>query len=95
MKHGAVIVRGGSVLSVGVNTGRNHPTVFDNSAEMSLFSSVHAESMALRIARRTVGATMYIARVNKQGVPRLSRPCNRCFIELLQAGIKEIVYTVN
>lgn len=95
MRHGALIVRGGSVLSMGVNRDRNHPHCFGDISLAETFASVHAEIAALNQAHGTVGATIYIARVNKAGLPRLSRPCDRCFIELVQADIKEMVYTTN
>jgi deoxycytidylate deaminase len=95
IRHGAILVRGGSVLSCGTNRDRNCPSVFDNSHDKSRHSSLHAEMAAIKKASTTslVGATIYVARVNKQGLPRMSRPCNHCYVEILRAGIKEIVFT--
>jgi deoxycytidylate deaminase len=95
MRHGALIVRGGSVVSMGINRDRNHPHCFGDISLAGLYASTHAEMAALHVAKAVNGATIYIARINKAGLPRLSRPCDRCFISLLQAGIKEMVYTTN
>lgn len=87
-RHGAVIVKGGRVLAVGVNKFRNHPQFvkrFD-------CCSVHAEIDAIRRAGECVGATIYVARVTSRG-PALSRPCNVCYAGICKAGIKEIIYT--
>lgn len=94
MRHGALIVRGGSVISMGVNHDRNFPTVFGDLSLAQSFASVHAEISALNQTKNPEGAVIYIARVNKAGIPRMSRPCDRCFIKLIQAGIKEIIYTI-
>lgn len=92
MKHGAVIVKGGRVLSVGLNKFRNHPTIIP-SEYIKTSCSTHAEIDALRKVSNVRGATMYIARVNKSGQERLSRPCDYCFEALIDAGITKIVYT--
>jgi len=92
-RHGCVIVKSGRVVAAQVNTFRNNP---DNMSEDHIKSgcTVHAERNAIRRAGANAeGSTMYIARVNKQGVTRLSRPCNNCYVALMKAGVKEIVYT--
>jgi deoxycytidylate deaminase len=92
MKHGAVIVRGGSVISVGINKNRNHPSIVSNE-HIKIHCSVHAEIDALRKVKSAKGAIIYVARVNKKGQDRLSRPCARCSKAIEQAGIKKVVYT--
>lgn len=96
MKHGAVIVRGGSVLACGVNKARNHPSLLESAESIRLNASTHAEADALRKLRYEVqpGATIYVARVNKYSLARMSRPCDMCMKDLLRYGIKEVVYTV-
>lgn len=97
MRHGAVLVRGGSVLSTGINRNRNHPLVFDPIEDARDSASTHAEMVALRKRWPATlrGATLYVARINKAGESRMSRPCNRCYMELVRAEIKEIVFTTN
>lgn len=92
MKHGAVIVRGGSVISVGINKNRNHPTVV-SSEHIKTHCSVHAEVDAIRKVKNAKGATIYVARVNKSGGDLLSRPCDRCHKAIKDAGIRKVVYT--
>jgi len=91
MKHGAIIVLGGAIQSCGINKRTNDPEFHPNLPWLS----EHAEAAAIRKARRTVGATIYIARVNKRGNLRMSRPCSGCMDALRKAGIKKIVYTID
>lgn len=94
-RHGAVIVRAGSVLSVGINKWRNDVSL---SSEMHLDGrsediSVHAEIDALSRVSNPAGATLYVARINKKGNARLSKPCSSCAVALKNAGISKIIYT--
>lgn len=93
VQHGAVIVKGGRVLAVGVNTHRNHPSVV---TEPVADCTVHAEMAALRSLsslESARGATIYVARLGASKTPRLSKPCTRCSGALENAGVKKIVYT--
>ena len=92
MKHGAVIVKGGRVLSVGINKFRNHPAIIESDM-IKTSCSVHAEIDALRKIKDARGATIYVARVNKGGLERLSRPCDHCYNAIDRAGISKIIYT--
>lgn len=92
MKHGAIIVKNGRVLGTGINKNRNHPTIV-SSEHIKSHCSVHAEIDALKKAKNVKGATIYIARVNKRGQDRLSRPCDQCYNEIVKSGIKKIIYT--
>lgn len=92
MKHGAVIAKSGRVLATGTNKERNHPTIV-SSEHIKTHCSVHAEIDAIKRAGNTRGATIYIARVNKRGQARMSRPCDSCYQEIIKSGIKKIVYT--
>lgn len=88
-KVGAVIVRGGNVLSVGVNRYRNHP-----SKVMSLDGvSYHAEEVAIRRAGDVAGATIYVARVTKSGHMGMAMPCERCQELLYDNGLHTAVWT--
>jgi len=92
MKHGAVIVKGGRVLATGMNKERNHPLIV-SSEHIKTHCSVHAEIDALKKAGNVRGATMYIGRVNRRGQERNSRPCDKCYVSIINSGIKKIVYT--
>ena len=95
MRHGAVIVKGGSVLSVGYNKQKNNPEIFGDAGgeEARQNSTVHAEIDALSRVSDAKGAIVYVARINKRGAPALSRPCNNCYESLRDAGVKRVVFT--
>lgn len=93
-RHGAVIVRGGSVLSVGVNKWKNVFPLDIPCPEYNPNISIHAEVDALSRCADPRGATIYIARVNKSGKERMSRPCIDCEKALIKAGIKKVIYTL-
>lgn len=91
-RHGCIIVSGGAVQSMGVNTYRNQPGIVDNVDCLS----VHAEINALkRVKRNLSGAVVYVSRINNKGESRQSRPCPACLKALKDAGCKRIVYTIN
>lgn len=92
MKHGAVIVKGGRVLATGINKERNHPMKV-SSEHIKTHCSVHAEIDALKKVDDARGATIYVARVNRKGQERNSRPCSYCYEDLKSSGIKKIIYT--
>jgi deoxycytidylate deaminase len=92
-RHGAVVVKGGRVLSQGWNLLKNDP---NNVSEQYItqFCSVHAEQMALARCKNPAGATVYVAR-NKSGRERFSKPCETCHAALEAAGVARVVYTVD
>lgn len=91
MRHGAVVVLGGSVQAVGFNKRTNNPHTHKDLHWLS----EHAEMAALRRCKRTQGATIYVARLNKHDQQRMSRPCPKCMKLIVEAGIKRIVYTID
>lgn len=91
MKHGCVIVLGGSVQAMGINKRTNDPFIHQNLHWLS----EHAEMAALRRCKRTKGAVLYVARVNNRGQERMSKPCSKCAKLLKEAGIKKVVYTID
>lgn len=93
MRHGAVVVKNGNVLSVGTNIDKNHPNVV-SPEHIKPGCSVHAEVAAMRRVRGDLsGATIYVARVSKAGLPALSRPCSACERAIDAAGIKRVVWS--
>lgn len=91
-RHGAVIVKGGRIISTGTNKFRNDPLNVQ-SEYIKTSCSVHAEIDAIKKVSDLRGATIYVARVNKQGRPALSRPCDNCFEEIQRVGIRKVVHT--
>lgn len=96
-RHGAIVVRGGSVLAIGVNKWRNDITMAGllHDQGRSTDISIHAEIDALSRVSNPRGATIYVARVNRTGKARLSKPCINCAKALKKAGVSKIVYTLN
>jgi deoxycytidylate deaminase len=91
--HGAVVVKGGRVIGTGYNRNRNHPNIV-SPEHIKTECSIHAEESAIRDAGYDVrNAVIYVARVNKHGEDRNSRPCPRCHEMIKEYGIKRIVYT--
>lgn len=87
IKHGAVLVKGGSVVAVGFNKPRN------NSVTGGGFYTTHAEIDCINQAGKTLGATLYVARINSRGAPMFSRPCENCMKAIQKAGIRKVYYT--
>lgn len=91
--HGAVIVKGGRVLGLGFNVNRNHPKSV-SPEHIKTDCSWHAEEQAIKDAGENIkGSIIYVARVNKQGRDRDSRPCEKCYKLIKNSGIKRIIYT--
>ncbi len=91
--HGAVVVKGGRVIGTGYNRNRNHPMIV-SPEHIKTNCSIHAEESAIRDAGYDVkNAVIYVARVNKHGEDRDSKPCQRCSALIEESGIKRIIYT--
>lgn len=86
-RHGAVVVKNGRVLGSAPNLLKNDPRYVDFH-----HSSIHAEVAALRRARFPRRATVFIARINKVGALRYSKPCPSCQ-ELIDGLQCRVVYT--
>lgn len=91
--HGAVVVKSGRVMGTGYNKDRNHPAIV-SPEHIKSDCSYHAEQVAIREAGDNLrGAIIYVARVNKNGQDRNSKPCPRCNKLIQDAGIKRVVFT--
>lgn len=92
-RHGAVIVKNGRVMSLGINKWRNKGLEQEHAYWLDILT-VHAERDALSRVSDARGAVVYIARVGKEGERLMSRPCWRCMKALAEAGVKRVIYTV-
>lgn len=92
--HGAVVVKSGRVLGTGFNKYRNNPH-YVSPEHIKTDCSFHAEEVAIRDAGEdnVRGATIYVARVNRQGKDRDSKPCPRCSRLIERVGIKRVIFT--
>lgn len=95
-KHGAVLRKSGKTIAVGVNYGVNDPAYLTDEVAAE-HAAVHAEVAALNSARKIdlTGATIYVARVIKNGEPRMSKPCERCQKALKARGVRKVFYTLD
>ena len=91
-RHGAVVVKAGKPVSLGVNKWRNRGLQMD---KFENILTTHAEADALSRAGNVKGAVLYIARAGRNNEPLFSRPCRHCMAAIKAAGIKRIIYTTN
>lgn len=92
-KHGAVVVKSGRVVGTGYNKERNSPFIV-SPEHIKPHCSRHAEYLAIKEAgSNSSGAILYVARVNRQGQDRISRPCRLCQAQIEKNNIKRVIYT--
>lgn len=83
-----IVVRKGRVIGKGFNSTMTHPD------SPHPWSCRHAEWNAFISAQRNIkGATVYVFRENKSGVPSMARPCSSCFKLLVENGAKLVIYS--
>lgn len=98
-RHGALVVKGGSIISVGCNhcDFSKHAGLSRDYNEYSI-GSLHAEISALRGLSKDVtqGSTVYVVRIGKSdGLFRISAPCAMCVRALYNAGVKRVIFSVD
>lgn len=98
-RHGAILVKGGSILSVGCNHPdfSKHAGLHRDYTEYNV-GSLHAEIAALRGLPKNVtqGSIAYVVRLgNVFGEFRMSMPCQMCLSALYVADVKRVVFSVN
>ncbi len=86
-KHGAIVVKHGRVIGSSTNKTKNDPKYVD-----WRHASIHAEIAALKQARFQTRSTIYVARINRLGEPRYSKPCANCQ-EVLDSYKIKVVHT--
>lgn len=92
-KHGAVVVKSGRVVGLGYNKARNHPDVVTEGRHR-VECGYHAEAVAIKEAGKNArGATIFVARINRQGEDLLSKPCELCQKTIEESGLKSVIFT--
>lgn len=89
---GAVLVKGGRVISTGYNQLRYTSSKTPRRHEQSL----HAEQACILRAPHNTdfkGSILFISRVTKDGKHALAKPCPFCTALLKSLSIKKVVYT--
>jgi len=96
-KHGAVLVKGGSVINTSANKNRLVSFGSRFCKDHDGVATLHAELGAILGIDRNIteGATLYVARVGKDGGFRLSKPCSMCTAAMKHVGVKRVYWTIN
>ena len=96
-RHGAVLVKGGSVINTSANKNSYAPWGNRFRKRDCGHATHHAElGCILGLDRSaTKGATIYVVRIGKRGDLKLSKPCDMCREVLQHVGVKKVVYTIN
>ncbi len=97
IRHGAVLVRGGSVLNTSFNKDKFNSFGSRFRDHDTGLATLHAEiGCVLGLAKNvTSGTDIYVCRINKRGDFRYSKPCAMCHQALKHVGIKRVYYTTN
>ena len=95
---GAVVVRGGRIIGTGVNQmGKTHPLMNRYRLNPGWSPGLHAEVCAcLGISLATLeGASIYVARIRRDGSLALAEPCLICKRFLAGVGIATTYWSNN
>jgi tRNA(Arg) A34 adenosine deaminase TadA len=95
-KHGAVLVKGGSIISVSHNV--SIPSKFADRYKIhGGIATRHAEiNCVLGLDKKvTSGAVLFVVRVSRGGNLRLSKPCPMCRSVLEYVGVKKVYYSID
>lgn len=95
-RHGAVLVKGGSVINVASNS-KNFSSFGNRFREECGHATHHAELGAILgvDSSTTNGSVIYVVRINKKGELRMSKPCKMCHQVLKFVGVKKVIYSLD
>jgi len=63
-------------------------------AEQSNYGKFRHGAILVNMDRSiTQGSTIYVVRINREGLPRMSKPCPMCEGAMKHVGVKKVVYT--
>ena len=95
--HAAIIYRGGSILSIGINKPKRNRYVDLHAHHPDC--NMHAEIDAILKIRKKInlkGAKIMVARAKKDDMlPGNSKPCIMCSSIIKNHGIKRVYYTIS
>jgi len=94
-RHGAVLVKGSSVRSISCNKHRHCSFGARFRKDGRGQATLHAELGAILGMERstTQGSTVYVARINREGEARISKPCPMCEAAMRHVGVRRVYYT--
>ena len=96
-RHGAVLVKGSSVLNVSINKN-SHARLGKRFRKRGCGHATHHAELGciLGLDRTTTrGADLYVVRIGKAGELRLSKPCEMCEAVLRHVGVRRVFYSIN
>jgi len=96
-RHAAICLDNkGRIVSWATNSRKTHPLQAEYARRTGKEQkvSLHAEIAALIRARDDI-ETVVVARINKRGDLRNSRPCPICRLALEEAGVKEVWFSTD
>ena len=96
-RHGAVLVKGGSVLNWSANQNKVQRWAQRFRSHGCGHATHHAELGAvLGVARdKTTGSAVYVVRISKKGSLLMSKPCEMCQELLRHVGVKRVFYSID
>ena len=98
-RHAAIITRGASVISKGINKAKRNAFVSIYSYHKNPGCDIHAEVDAILRARKKSdlrGTRLFVARVSRTGIKiSNSRPCPMCINVMQKYGIIKAYYSIN
>jgi deoxycytidylate deaminase len=95
-KHAAILVKNGTILSVGVNY--HNPIILREFESMFRlgYRNIHAEADCYWrlgcVQKKTAGSTIYVYGENRNGKPTFSKPCASCQALLRTMRVKRVVF---
>ena len=97
LRHGAVLVRGGSVINIAWNKDEYTSIAQRFRPHDCGPATRHAEAQCVMglSKSQTSGADIFVCRINRHGEFRMSKPCLMCHTLLKSVGIKRVFYTTN
>ena len=90
----AVIIFGSKIISLGYNKTKTHPLV----RKFSKQGTIHAEIDAiLKVSNEEIlkKCDIFVYRINKKGICKISKPCPLCTQVLHMYGIKKAYWTTS
>lgn len=93
---GALVSKGGRILATGHNY-IGHCSVVARPFKESTHAEVAAIAKLLRARRASDldGCIIYVARIGRNGLCRLAKPCGNCQELISAVGIKRVVYSID
>ena len=94
-RHGAILVKGSSIRTVACNKHRHCGFGKRFRDHNDGDPTLHAELGAILGMDRSItqGSSIYVVRINREGLPRMSKPCSMCESAMKHVGVKRVVYT--